>query len=138
MNGIKGETEGKFIFEIHRNGYISALFFILPDDGPHGYKAPLILIGDIYSLFQSFLDYCSDLIKVASFDYPYFLRCRILNSESTYLYNPQNNIKRYSGPLKKRRVLFSDPIRQPGEDFRKYIQVWNENLFNAFGLRAPK
>jgi len=136
IHGITGKdsrTDIKYIHNFHKNGYVGLSFKNLyttkrTTDGTRDYPC---LNKTYENLFKSFLDMTENLLKVVSFESPYLLRCKYLNARDTTL---EGGLEFGAYPLPD--IEWPDQIRQTGESFLPFADVWLEQMFHAFGTTS--
>jgi len=127
---------GNYIVEVHRNGYLSAVFF--NDKDKIGRTEEHLLTPYHCNLFKAFCLLCRDILSATSSDLPYVLRCKYLKAKGTKFTPYTPGFNDFSDPFDIDEIVWPDEVRQVGEDFMRIADVWCEQMHHAFGIKMPK
>jgi len=135
--GSNSRVNEEWFTEVHRNGYIHAVYMNIQESPRDSSK--LALHKGYTDLFLAFRDFCEEIWKVTQTDIPYLFRCNYFNAENTIFIAP-STIGYESKQYNKRNIVWAEQIRQVGESLDSIYRAWSEQLFNAFGLnwKMPK
>jgi len=135
--GSESREDNYWLTEVHRNGYIHAVYMDIPQ--PPNYQDCFALHDGFPDLFKAFGDFCHELWDATQTDLPYLLRCMYLNAENTIFFTG-GTFNRATKPFGKPRIIWPDQIRLVGQPLKDVVDQWTVQLFNAFGLnwKVPK
>ena len=134
IKGVLGKDsheEGHYSTEVHRTGYIQAIYMDI--EKHHNDSTKLVLHEGYADLFRAFCDLCIALWKATQTDIPYLFRCKYFNAETT-LFLTNHTFKKFTKVYGRRQITWPEQIRQVGEALEKIYIAWTEQLFHAFGL----
>jgi len=134
--GRESREQNPWQTEVHRNGYIQAVYLDIPH--PPNYPEHFALHDGFPDLFKAFGDLCQSLLDATHADLPYLLRCMYLNAEKTMFFIG-GSYNRTAKLYTKHQIVWPDIVRQVGQPFKIIVDEWTTQLFNAFGLnwKAP-
>jgi hypothetical protein len=119
--------------EVHRTGYVSALYRDIQVHKVNEIDRYVVHSGDC-DLFRAFCHMLNELLDASGTDVPYLVTCAYLNGQGTCLWTESRRSK-FSEPYAKRNIVWPEHMRSTGEDPMAIAESLCLEMFNAFGFK---
>lgn len=136
IDGLLGRDQRdqpKWESEVHRNGYVSAIFRDIQTETAGNAKFYAVHSG-YCDLFRSFCHLLEEFLNITGADVPYLVACSYMNARGTRLWTEQRHF-RYSEPYAKQNLVWPEHLRATGQDPMIVAEDLCVELFNAFGFK---
>ncbi len=136
INGIIGMNERLnpvFRTEVHRNGYVSAIYRNLQTQTVDTLERPVVH-STLCKLFNAFSDFISELWEATATELPYLFGCKYVGAQGTVLWT-ETRSQKFTQPYERDEIVWPIHYRQPNQDPTLIMNSICVELFNAFGFR---
>jgi hypothetical protein len=119
--------------EVHRTGYVSALYRDIQMLRVGEVDRPVVHSGTS-DIFRAFCHMLKELLEISGTDVPYLVTSAYLNARGTCL-GTESRWPRFSDPYEKRHILWPEHLRATGTDPLPIAESLCLEMFNAFGFK---
>lgn len=138
--GRNNREDPSWITEVHRNGYVSVLFYDIERKSVANIDKKDLYMYCLHKgycdLFRSFCAFLSEIWAVSKTDLPYLLRCKYIKALNTvFMTQDRLGFRDFTEPYKRDEIKWPYHYRQVGQDPQEIAEKLCEEMFNAFGLK---
>ena len=139
VEGIRGtdsRDEPQWITEVHRSGYIGAVFSLTKYDRLGSeHEGPYCIWERHQHLFCAFGELCDEVVAATDFDPPFVVDCLFRQARGTCY---AMSMGRHSDICDRDEIIWPAEIRQPGQSFAEVMTEFVRVLYYAYGLNKKE